>query len=148
MERQEIFCKGVLRLNEDNKQQLVFGYVAEMLELWEEEWQDMPEFVQEDETPYQQIIVSFRNEKDVQNFAKLTNQGLTNQTKSAWYPPCDREKPSNFLYVSEKINPKYPIYIVSKGRWESRLTSKILEKMNVPYKIVVEKVNIKNTKQL
>lgn len=33
---------------------------------------------------------------------------------------------------------KYPIYIVSKGRWESRLTSKALEKMNCPYHIVVE----------
>jgi hypothetical protein len=36
------------------------------------------------------------------------------------------------------MNPDYPIYIVSKGRWESRLTSKALEKINVPYKIVVE----------
>lgn len=33
---------------------------------------------------------------------------------------------------------KYPIYIISKGRWESRLTSKALEKMNVPYHIVIE----------
>ncbi len=36
------------------------------------------------------------------------------------------------------MNPKYPVYIISKGRWESRLTSKALEKMNVPYKIVIE----------
>ena len=35
-------------------------------------------------------------------------------------------------------NPKYPIYIVSKTRWESRLTSKALEEMKVPYFIVVE----------
>lgn len=35
-------------------------------------------------------------------------------------------------------NPKYPIYIVSKGRWVTRLTSKSLESMNVPYKIIVE----------
>lgn len=35
-------------------------------------------------------------------------------------------------------NHKYPIYIVSKGRWNSRLTSKSLEKMNIPYYIVVE----------
>tara|TARA_R110002020_G_scaffold346368_1_gene560241 strand:+ start:16082 stop:16945 length:864 start_codon:yes stop_codon:yes gene_type:complete len=33
---------------------------------------------------------------------------------------------------------KYPIYIVSKGRWDSRLTSKALESMNVPYHIIVE----------
>jgi len=36
------------------------------------------------------------------------------------------------------MNPKYPIYIVSKGRADSRLTSKALEKMNVPYSIVIE----------
>lgn len=34
--------------------------------------------------------------------------------------------------------PKYPIYIISKGRWESRLTSKALERMKVPYHICVE----------
>ena len=36
------------------------------------------------------------------------------------------------------MNPKYPIYIISKGRSESRLTSKALEEMNVPYHIVIE----------
>lgn len=36
------------------------------------------------------------------------------------------------------MKPKYPIYIISKGRWESRLTSKALEAMNVDYHIVVE----------
>lgn len=36
------------------------------------------------------------------------------------------------------MNPKYPIYIISKGRWVSRLTSKALERMRVPYRIVVE----------
>ncbi len=36
------------------------------------------------------------------------------------------------------MNPKYPIYIISKGRWEKRLTSKMLEELKVPYRIVVE----------
>ena len=36
------------------------------------------------------------------------------------------------------MQPKYPIYIISKGRWESRLTVKALEKINVPYYIVIE----------
>ena len=33
---------------------------------------------------------------------------------------------------------RYPIYIISKGRWETRHTSKALEKMGVPYFIAVE----------
>jgi len=36
------------------------------------------------------------------------------------------------------MNPDYPVYIVSKGRWQRRLTSKALEAMAMPYKIVVE----------
>ena len=36
------------------------------------------------------------------------------------------------------MNPKYPIYIISKGRWKNRLTARSLERMNVPYKIVIE----------
>lgn len=36
------------------------------------------------------------------------------------------------------MQPNYPIYIISKGRWESRLTAKALERMRVPYHIVIE----------
>ena len=42
------------------------------------------------------------------------------------------------------MNPKYPIYIVSKGRHDTRLTSKALEKMKVPYFIIVEKQEYEN----
>lgn len=36
------------------------------------------------------------------------------------------------------MNPQFPVYIVSKGRWESRLTAKALVAMRVPFFIVVE----------
>lgn len=36
------------------------------------------------------------------------------------------------------MNPKYPVYIISKGRADTRKTSKALEEMRVPYRIVVE----------
>ncbi len=39
------------------------------------------------------------------------------------------------------MNPKHPVYIVSKGRWDTRLTSRALEAMRVPYRIVVEPVD-------
>jgi len=42
------------------------------------------------------------------------------------------------------MNPEYPVYIVSKNRWKSRLTSKALERMGVPYKIVVEEHEYNN----
>jgi hypothetical protein len=36
------------------------------------------------------------------------------------------------------MNPQYPVYIISKGRWDTRLTSRAFERMNMPYHIVVE----------
>ena len=36
------------------------------------------------------------------------------------------------------MNPKHPVYIVSKGRADSRLASKALERMKVPYFIAIE----------
>jgi hypothetical protein len=36
------------------------------------------------------------------------------------------------------MNPRYPVFVPTKGRWESRLTIKALEKIGVPYKAVVE----------
>src|SRR3990172_24550 len=39
--------------------------------------------------------------------------------------------------------PKFPLYIVSKGRADSRLTSKALEKMETPYFMVIEEEEYK-----
>ena len=36
------------------------------------------------------------------------------------------------------MNPQFPFFIPSKGRWDSRLTSRALDSMKVPHRIVVE----------
>lgn len=36
------------------------------------------------------------------------------------------------------MNPSYPVYVISKGRWDSRYTIKALDKMSVPYRVVIE----------
>jgi hypothetical protein len=46
------------------------------------------------------------------------------------------------------MNPKHPVYIISKGRWESRMTSKAFERMQVPYRIVVEEQEYGNYSQV
>ena len=50
------------------------------------DWNGMPEFIQEKQEPYAKIIIRFRNEGDLQEFAKLTGQKLTKKTKSMWHP--------------------------------------------------------------
>ena len=34
--------------------------------------------------------------------------------------------------------PKYPIYIISKGRWKTRMTQTTMEELKLPYRIVIE----------
>lgn len=36
------------------------------------------------------------------------------------------------------VNPKYPVFVPTKGRWESRLTIKALERIGVPYTAFIE----------
>lgn len=68
---------------------------------WEKEWVGMPEFTQEKQRPYAQIIFRFNDERDLQEFAKLIGQKLTNKTKSAWHPKLIRGTNSIRRYVDE-----------------------------------------------
>lgn len=52
----------------------------------ETEWVGMPTFVNEDKTPFRQIIVSFENEADVAEFARRLEVELTPKTKSVYFP--------------------------------------------------------------
>lgn len=57
--------------------------------IWGDEWQDMPEFVQEDLAPAYQVIVSFENESDLAEFSKLLDQKITPTTRSIWFPKSE-----------------------------------------------------------
>jgi len=67
----------------------------------EKEWQDMPEFVQEQQKPFSKIIVRGETEEDLQEFAKLIGQKLTPKTKSIWHPKLVRGKHSHKRYRDE-----------------------------------------------
>lgn len=65
------------------------------------EWEGMPEFIQEKKEAYSKIIVRFDNEEDLQEFAKMIGQKLTNKTKSIWHPKLVRGINSNKRYKNE-----------------------------------------------
>ena len=76
----------------------LFGY--EEFE-WRKEWQGMPEFFQEDLTPYRVLNLRFRNEEDVQEFAKLVEQVITPKQKALWFPYAEFRRASHLRYVDE-----------------------------------------------
>ena len=122
---------------------------------WEKEWVGMPEYYNvEKEPPAVTTTFKFRNQEDFELFNQLLKKcvyngkkvfdGMQRKTvKSSWFPSLI--KASRFVYKSETAKtPQFPVYIISKGRWERRQTSKTLESMNVPYRIVVEPSEYKN----
>jgi hypothetical protein len=86
-----------------------------------------------------------RNEKgefpffDRGHLALVSKQKITGKTKSIWFP-----FKSHWGGVTEEwrstrtIQPRYPVYIVSKGRWHNGLTTKALAEMSVKHYIVCE----------
>lgn len=72
---------------------------------WEKEWVDMPEFLMEDITPERKIIVSFRNEGDVQTFAALLGQQITPKQKYLWFPDMPKRSSADKRYVDEETAP-------------------------------------------
>jgi hypothetical protein len=54
--------------------------------LQEEEWQDMPEFIQEKQQPYSTLIIRFACKEDLEDFSKIIGQKINRRTKSIWHP--------------------------------------------------------------
>lgn len=50
------------------------------------EWTGMPEFNQEDKRGLRSIIIHFEKAEDIEAFAKLIEQNITDKTKWLWYP--------------------------------------------------------------
>jgi hypothetical protein len=132
---------------------------------WEKHWHGMPEFVQENLRPFDssplwladrtKVIVHFRNAEERRRFkmsvgsktfsrleleAMVGGKCANGMCPSIWYPyeTPDCFSDADWVRDGAPLNPCYPVYIISKGRWESRQTVKSLEKMEVPYRIVVE----------
>ena len=67
---------------------------------WKDEWQDMPEFKMEDLSSFRKIVVHFRNQEDIDKFAKLIGQKIT-KAPSIWYPEWKKRRYADKRYVDE-----------------------------------------------
>jgi glycosyltransferase involved in cell wall biosynthesis len=103
-------------------------------------WVRMPDFDQANDPPYTTFTIRFNNKKQFVAFARRIKQPLRIETKSIWYPvlEADERLKSNWVSQAKNTNPRYPVYIVSKGRGDTRKTSRALERMGVPYYIAIE----------
>jgi hypothetical protein len=72
------------------------GHAAE----WAE-WEGMPEYTSEDQTPWRTVMVHFANQEDLDDFLRRLNVTLTDRTKSTWFPQREREKLKDKTYVAD-----------------------------------------------
>lgn len=52
---------------------------------WEKEWQNMPEFVQNDKRSVKKITIHFESFDEIKEFSKLINRKITKKTKYIWF---------------------------------------------------------------
>ncbi len=120
-----------------NAQANLFGFG----EWWEPEWAGMPEFVQNDLQPAVSLKVDFADAAAFADFCRLVDQEIadteTAETRSIWFPKAEKEDWSKQRWIGGPP-PAYPVYIISKGRWESRMTARALDRMGVKFLMVVE----------
>ncbi len=101
------------------------------------EWRG-PEFNQGDITPFASIHVHFKTEEDRIAFMGLLDEP-PGRKQAIWYPRVESLKQSIRSSVPAAVGlNKYPIYVISKGRWDSRITVRELDRLMLPYRLVVE----------
>lgn len=116
---------------------------------WQEELAGLPEYNNINQPdPEVTATFKFRNQEDFQQFKSLVSEHLYNggkvfdgmqkiDAKNAWFP--HKQKASQYICSSDDPkNPRFPVYIVSKGRAKRNPTSKALKQMGVPFTFIVE----------
>ena len=64
----------------------------------EAEWEGMPEFDQQDAGAIKKLVVNFKTEDDLNDFANLVKQSITMKTKSIWHPEQIKDSAIDKVY--------------------------------------------------
>ena len=109
---------------------------GEYTEAWRNEWKQMPAFEQEDCRPWKSVTVVLSNPDHKSALADRLG-GKIYHGKWCWFPPQEYQTWSDRVWVGGP-GPRYPVYIPTKGRWETPYTIRTFQRMGVPFKAVVE----------
>jgi len=66
---------------------------------WEKEWQDMPEFIQNDTKPVFSLTVNFLSVEDMNNFSEIIGKRISFTTKSVIF--TNQDDKTKGIYVNE-----------------------------------------------
>jgi hypothetical protein len=77
-----------------------FGF-DDNLDLFSKEWVGMPEFIMTPEIPERTIKLSFKTQKDIEDFSKLIGQPIHENIENYWFPKLNRSAFSEDVYTDE-----------------------------------------------
>ena len=104
------------------------------------EWRGLPEF-KNIEDKWEYLKIKFTTEEDKKEFYELIGLPYTKKGYE-WYPSKPKYLPNTAYWDSdipkEQQKNKYPIFVISKGRYENRRTSDYLSKCKIEHILVVE----------
>jgi DNA polymerase I-like protein with 3'-5' exonuclease and polymerase domains len=100
----------------------------------------MPAYAQTDLEPAQSVTVHFANDQDRDVFSRLIGQSISVRTKSLWFPEQSWfGMNTEYRWVTPTpVNPRYPVYVPTKGRFETPYTIKALNRIQVKHYVVVQ----------
>ena len=99
---------------------------------------DSPEYVWSDHLRQRVVFdVPLKNKVEKEAFFKAFGQ-KPNDLKYMHYKVEDNPLSSYEYQYTHDVQPKYPIYVISKGRWKNTYTIDTLEEMGVKFYICVE----------
>jgi hypothetical protein len=81
----------------NTQQTTLFGEI----EAWSAEWEGMPAFEQKNLLPNYSVRVNFATFPDLQKFAALIGQHLTEKTSSVWFPQQQKLQQARLKYVPD-----------------------------------------------
>jgi len=106
--------------------------------LTNEHYTNLPEFKWSESTKDRFIFdVEINTEEDSKIFFESFHK---KPTKNSYihYMLDGNEYDEHIYYYTHKVDPKYPVYVITKGRWEKTLTIDSLEEMGMDFYICVE----------
>jgi len=100
-------------------------------------WYDLPSFEYDEDLINRKVIQVKKDLKEI--IEEIFKKDIQRKGRGYYHIKLKTSKYSKYEYkITHKIDPKYPVYVLSKGRYEKRYTTDSLEEMDCPYKVVVE----------
>ena len=104
---------------------------------WKEHYWQLPMYESHDDKAFATIDFLFA-ETDLELANRMFDQSISEKTKSVWFPKLVPGWHSQLRVIGGCSEHRYPIYVISKGRWDKCYTSRFLTQMEVKHFVVCE----------